>query len=471
MSIKIKCLCGLLMAWGGAAAAAGFALQEQFAADIGLGFAQGVNATGALAAANNPAGMVALKAKPEWMLAASLIDLQARFRPESSTTHLFDRATGQVGVIDNIAGMPVGELRDVGGSDGGQAGGRGLLPAVAMAWPVAPDWVAGLSVTAPYGAATDFEDGWVGRYTALKTQMSAINLHPSIAWRANDQWSFGAGLNAIRMDAEISKATDFRYEADIAGALLSNTVPVLDGKATMKGKGWGYGVDLGMQYRPTPDSQLGVVWRSAVTPKLTGDYRVDIPPLYTQLASGLGLSLASEVQRAEAKVKLPASLALSWRQGLGATTLFGTYRRTFWSRFDELRIRVDNTPDQVQVEKWRDADMFAIGAQYRYSDALALNAGLTLDRTPVPSAQYRHPSVPDADRTWLTCGLTYQTNGWGRVDVSFAWAKMKKGRVDYTDTAFNRADYPFFNADQHFQVKGDFDLDMKMLAIQYNTTF
>ncbi|WP_137940115.1 outer membrane protein transport protein, partial [Chitinivorax sp. B] len=355
---------------------------------------------------------------------------------------------------------------------GGQAGGKGILPALVLAWPLSPQLALGLSVSAPYGADTKFDEDWSGRYTSLKTEMAAINIHPSVAWRLNDHWSVGAGLNAIHIDADLSKALDFRYEADIASMLLGQPVPMLDGKATMKGKGWGYGVDVGAQFQLSPNTRLGAVWRSTVTPKVKGDYRVDIPTLYSQLAAGLGLSLESEVQKADARVKLPASLGLAWQQRLTtAMTLHTAFQRTFWSRFDELRIRVDNTPDQVQVERWRDANRYAVGINYQLSDALALKAGLALDQTPVPNARYRHPSVPDTDRTWLTLGMSYRTGAMGRLDVAMAWTRMKDAGIDYVDTAYNRADYAFFNADQHFHVKGQFDLDMRMLAVQYTLMF
>ena len=41
----------------------------------------------------------------------------------------------------------------------------------------------GLGVNAPFGLKTDYDDGWIGRYQALKSQIKTINVNPALSGR------------------------------------------------------------------------------------------------------------------------------------------------------------------------------------------------------------------------------------------------------------------------------------------------
>ncbi len=66
-----------------------------------------------------------------------------------------------------------------------------------------------LGVNAPFGLETDYNDGWVGRYHALQTQLSTLNVNPTIAFEPIPGLSFGAGLQLQYADAKLSNAVDF----------------------------------------------------------------------------------------------------------------------------------------------------------------------------------------------------------------------------------------------------------------------
>ncbi|PHV10603.1 OmpP1/FadL family transporter [Chitinimonas sp. BJB300] len=454
---------GLLPATAGAG---GFALDEQGAAGMGNAWAGAAAATrDSSAIFHNPAALIGLT-QPQWLASGNYMDLSAQFRATGSDTRLVDRATGQVGTA-SVLGTPTGELRAVGG--GNSNGGRGgFVPAFFYASPINPNIVAGLGIYAPFGSETRFDADWAGRYSALDTVITALSISPTLAWRLSPQWSLGIGLNAVKINAEASKALDFRYEASIAELALGQPVAIVDGKATLKGHGWGYGINLGLLYETENKARLAASFRSSITPKARGSYRVEIPALYSQLATGLGMSLESETQPAQAKVKLPWRIQLAADWPLNRDwSVQADLTRTGWARFDELRAQINNTPDQVQIQKWRNTTRIGLGSTWHYTDTLDWKFGMAWDQTPVRSAQWRHPSTPDANRLWLSTGFAWRPSKAGQLDVGLAYAHLSKAEVDYTDTATNRADYPFFAADQKFRVQGDFKLKLWAVGAQY----
>ncbi|MDK2125753.1 OmpP1/FadL family transporter [Parachitinimonas caeni] len=461
----------LATAFASLAHAGGFALDEQGAAGMGNAYA-GIAAAvdDASAVLHNPAALTRLKSM-QVNGGVNIVGQQAKFKASGSQTWLVDRASGRVGTTSLPTGTPTGEVRNVGGG-GDDASQAGAVPAAYFAMPINDRLAFGVGLHVPFGTETKFDANWAGRYTAIDTKMAALTISPAVAWKASEQVSLGMSLNATYLDAEVTKALDFRYEASIAELAMGSAVPVLDGKATLKGDGWGWGATLAALFQLDGGARIGATFRTAATPEAKGDYRVEIPGLYTQIAAGLGQKLESEVQSAKADVKLPWRFSLAADVPLNNTwSLQADLTRTGWSRFDELRAKVNNTPDQVQTQNWRDTTRLGLGASWKQSDALTWRFGLAYDQTPVRSAEWRHPGTPDSDRFWLAAGAGWKPNKDGQLDVAFSYGVMKDGDVNYTDTAYNRADYPFFAAEQKFRVQGSFDLAMWGVGVQYRQLF
>lgn len=62
------------------------------------------------------------------------------------------------------------------GGDGGDAGGNNFVPNMYIAVPINAQWSFGLGVNAPFGLTTEYDDGWLGRYQALKSQIQTSTL-------------------------------------------------------------------------------------------------------------------------------------------------------------------------------------------------------------------------------------------------------------------------------------------------------
>ena len=176
--IKAAVLASLFAASG--AHAAGFALIEQSASGMGNAFAGGAAAAeDASTVYFNPAGMTYIDGT-QIVGALHLIKPSAEF---------------------NNSGSVAGTARLLGGN-GGDAGDLAFVPNFYAVTDIVPSVKLGLGINAPFGLKTEYDNGWLGRFQALKSEVKTININPAVAFKVNDQLSLGFGVSAMWMQAE-----------------------------------------------------------------------------------------------------------------------------------------------------------------------------------------------------------------------------------------------------------------------------
>ena len=63
-----------------------------------------------------------------------------------------------------------------------------------------------MGVGAPFGLKTEYESNWMGRFLGIKSELTTVNVNPSVAFKVNDNISLGAGVNWQRVDATLTNA-------------------------------------------------------------------------------------------------------------------------------------------------------------------------------------------------------------------------------------------------------------------------
>ena len=148
-----------------------------------------------------------------------------------------------------------------------------VLPSLALAWPLSPqDLSLGLGVHVPYGRRTRWDEQGLFRYRApVESEMSVVDMGPSVAWRALDCLSLGAGLDVYY------GRLGFRQYLPLGGA---------EGEATADLEGWALGANLGVTWQVTQRQRLALTYRTPFDLDYEGDLEVRgaPPPL---LASGM----------------------------------------------------------------------------------------------------------------------------------------------------------------------------------------
>jgi len=361
-----------LLGFSGTASSAGFSLIEESASGLGNAFAGGAaSAEDASTVFFNPAGMTRLSGS-QLSLVLHAIKPTVEFSNTASVA---------------AAGRPLG-------GNGGDAGNWTPVPNFYYVTELSQNLRAGLGISSPFGLKTEYDPSWMGRFQAIKSDLKTININPALAYKINDQLSVGAGLNAQYISAELTNAVYLG-----AGP---------EGQAKVKGDDWSVGYNLGVLYELNPATRFGLAYRSDVRHKLEGDVTFTGVPAPNGPIS--------------AEITLPETVSLSgFHQINPQWAMMGDITWTRWSRFQELRIvrNTGITVGQPTIENWDDTYRFALGASYQQSKQLKLRGGIAYDQSPVSDA-YRTARIPDADRTWLTVGATYQLSAKSSMDFGYA---------------------------------------------------
>ncbi|BAU50389.1 long-chain fatty acid transporter [Sulfurifustis variabilis] len=316
------------------------------------------------------------------------------------------------------------------GSDGGDAGESAFVPNLYLSHQYGNGISTGIGINAPFGLATDYENDWVGRYHADRSEIRTININPAIAYTVNEIFSIGAGLNWQRLDAELSQAVDFgTICGGFCGAPAGN-----DGKAKVEADDDAWGYNLGLLWQVRDNTRLGLHYRSKLDFTVEGDFDITVP---ASAAAVLPLSTLGLVDSgASSDVTLPATLSLSaFTQLNPAWAIMADITRTYWSDLPELRIEFDsNQQDSVVTLDLEDVNRYSAGVIYSPGGAWIYRAGVALDKTPTPSADVRTPRLPDEDRRWISLGIGYKVSERLSFDAAFTYIGIEDAKVNKSAT-------------------------------------
>lgn len=403
----------------GQAHAAGFLLKENSVKAQGRAMAGAASASGdASVVANNPAVMSTFD-KTAFQADVSAIDLSFKFKGDGQAA----------------AGSPLAQ--PLTGGNGGDAGGLNAVPAMSFIKPLGGSFeklTVGAMVSAPFGLKTEYDDGWKGRYHALKSDVKVIDLTLSASLALSDRFSIGAGLVYEHADVTLSNAIDF------GSGICANpqTTPLCfmpnpiqgpygpqknDGKISINGTDNSLGWIFGMNWRPIDSLSLGYSHRSEVRHDIRGSADFTVPGNVAPIFAGVGLY---QDTGAGAKLTLPSTdnFSATWATN-DKLTLMAEATFTRWHSLKEIRIEFDNPAqaDAAEPYNWGDSWFYSVGAEYKLNDRLTLRGGVARDDSPV-SLPYRTPRLPDQDRYWYSIGATWAVSDHFDISGSYTSVQM-----------------------------------------------
>ena len=288
----------------------------------------------------------------------------------------------------------------------------------------------GIGVYTPFGLATDYPNGWFGKEHGGLSEITVMNISPSIAYQLNDYVSVGGSVNFQNAKAHLTSSA-----------------------ADLEGDDWAVGYTLGLTVTPIKPVRIGLAYRSKVSHQLKGDGELR------------AVGISSDIR---AKITTPetATLSAAWDVN-DKWTLSGTARWTRWKRFDNLdisgnifKLASSGLTDTVSTqEKWRNTGFYALGADYKWNDNWTVRAGLAYDMTVIRSAGYRTPRIPDGRRVWNSIGVSYAHKNF-QVDFGYAHIYVFGGHAKGTDNLnLNQGNRP--------NIKYSSDANMFSLGLQY----
>jgi long-chain fatty acid transport protein len=399
-----------------AAFAGGFAIGTQSGSGTGNAFAGGAAAAeDAGVAWYNPAGMSLLPAGRHVSLAAHLLKPSFKFRDEGSSGAFAAPGTGE----------------------GGDGGDWALVPNGHFTTDMGARWRFGFAVTVPFGLKTEYDDGWRGQLTGLKSEIKTVNLNPSLAYELGNAVSIGAGVSVQHIDAELTSLA--------LGPL---------GISTLEADDVGYGFNLGIMVQATPTTRIGATYRSTIKYQLEGD------------ASFSALPAGNAQVRADLKVPDSASLSVFSVAG-PKWELMADVTWTGWSSVKRLDVICASVSAVCPAAgstltalafNWKDTWRLGVGANYLLDSRTKLRFGVARDETPTNDVD-RSPRLPDQDRTWIAFGVQHRLSKAGVLDAGYAHEFVRDARV-------NTSVPPAPGA-----LTGSFENRADILSVQYSHSF
>ncbi len=458
----------------GQASGAAFALAEQNVMGLGNAFAgSGATAEDANTVWYNPAGLARLNF-PQIENAVHLIKPSSKFQDAGSKAAF---------------GQPLG-------GTGGDAGDFAVVPNLYASMAINPAWHIGIGINVPFGLKTEYDDGWLGRYQALKSEIKTINVNPSFGYRATKDLWLGAGVNYQHLQATLTQAVNYTGAlaqaygaAAAAGQIPATAIPSLigataglDSKLTNTGDDTSWGWNVGVMYSINGDAnnengaaRIGFAYRSKikydvigsatfshpVVPTLTGPLAA-LNPVVVGSANAVNKALGSGGITID--LTMPDMASLSYYQRLNDKwDILADVTWTGWSSIQQIAlVRTSGSVLGVLPENFKDTWRYAVGVNYQYTEKIVLRAGVAFDQTPVNDTD-RSARLPDGDRTWLTVGGRFKLSPAINIDVGAAYIWVK-------DPLINNSGNPA-NIAANGLITGNYSSNVAILSGQMNYRF
>ena len=357
----------------------GYQMRYQSAETMGTAFASDVS--GAKTASgfyNNPA-MIAFMDEAIYM-SAELTNLYSMGEFEGSTD--FNSANG---TEDDF-------------------GGLSLLPSIYYGQKIKDNLYFTATLTVPWATSSDYDKNWIGRYQAVETNLTTINLTPSVVYAISDKLSVSGGVQVEYATGVLSAQAD-------TGSFVG-TPGQADSLVEFDGDNLGFGLALSAMFKPSDTLRLGFQYKSQIKHNLEGKQSVSgfydnapAPVVAGADAQGIG-----DGQSVNADIVIPDNITLGASYLLNESIdLHASLSWTGWSSFDQLNVNNTsvNSAPRVTTLDWKDTYLLAYGADYFMSEALTLRAGLSYETGAPPDAK-RTPRGVDDDRLGIALGGSFK---------------------------------------------------------------
>ena len=402
---------------------------------------------------------------------------------EDSSTVYFNpaamtRLSGQQIVVAGHVVAPKSDYKDSGNStafdgtplaptsvDGAETG---VIPNLYYTIALANGLHFGVGVNVPFGLATEYDAGWTGRYHALKSELTTINVNPAFAWKMTDTVSVGFGLSYQYVDVTLTNAIDsaafcsgnLAPQIDAAtgtpgaGAATCNSAGLgvgsggdvtRDSSVNLDGDDSSFGWNVGLLFDLTAKDRLGFAYRSAIKHDIggTASFTVDaalnqiigsFPPPGSNLLQNSPLSTVAE---------LPEIFSISYVRDINPKwSMLADYTWTGWDSLDTIEIIFAGNPPGATSSldlEFQNTNRISAGVHYKPSNNWIFRGGLAYDETPVRSDELRSARIPDNDRTWLSLGFGYRASTSWSFDVGYSHLFVRDTGINSTSAASSGA--------------------------------
>ena len=254
----------------------------------------------------------------------------------------------------------------------------------------------GLSMASPYGLSKRWTEEPAKTSTEEFTLIT-VEINPTVAMSLSDKLAVALGLRIVYAEGIVKSNGTAFLNPPGAFAVVSRD---------MDGDTIELGYNIAIAYKPTPELELGLTYRSEVDLDIEGDAKLAESLTSSTYSGGTSIS-----------VPLPASLNLAVAYTFASkTTVEIVYEKSFWSAYKELDFNYSGTLspvlsgvfDRTIDKNWKDAQALRLGITQEL-DELTLMCGIVIDETPIPTSTLGF-ELPGSDAVAVSFGGRYQIN-------------------------------------------------------------
>lgn len=280
----------------------------------------------------------------------------------------------------------------------------------------------GFGMYGNFGLALDYDDDWAGRYFNQEAAIIGVSFQPTLAHKFTDDLSIGIGPRIMY--------AYYRNETAINNNLLGlRDSP--DGQLEYKDTDVGAGINLGLLYRLSERTQIGLAYTSKIDLEFKDSpsvRKVDNPIINAALRR-------LDVDSLELDMSVPQTVLLSVAHDLDPQwKLLASLGWQDWSEFGEIGVEVDASATDVSRtanRQYKDTWHASIGTQYQATPRLRWSVGLGYDSSAVDDKD-RTVDNPMGDAWRVATGINYQIDE--GLDLHAAYTLVWLGDMDVDQT-------------------------------------
>lgn len=315
-----------------------------------------------------------------------------------------------------------------------------FIPTLGYVKPVNDQLTYGIALGAIAGSGFEYGDKWRGRTLVTENGLQIAGITNAFSFRLNERVSLGLGLGVIygrfHQDLDLpslsaSAGSDIAnvitfvglaqecsgppaliracrlaalqesgLDPESASETLVSIASYLGGEqgaiVELKGDDFGTQVNIGVTYSIDENNRIGFTYHLNPNLEFDGDATI-----YGQLLSD------DIYQRNQTYLTwdLPNRAILSGHHKINHNTeFFWDFERVFFDIFEENEIHIDHYPTISLTRNFKDANRYAIGAQYNATSKYTFQFGLSYDESPVDDGD-RNPDIPLDTITKVALGV------------------------------------------------------------------
>ncbi|MDC8756610.1 OmpP1/FadL family transporter [Janthinobacterium fluminis] len=344
-----------------------------------------------------------------------------------------------------------------------------VAPSLYASKKINDQWSVGAGLFVPYGAKLDYGNTWSGRYALTSIKLESVALNPSVSFKLDKHHSFGFGVTAEFMKADLEQAVDVPTSVRFLGkfapagstAFLTNIAKTQgmaamlaartalegvgagrngngDGHASMDGKDWGFGFNVGYLFQLDEGTRFGLAYRSSISHKLKGSTIWDFSNASNNAAVNKFLSDSSLKVNSGSLVELRTPETLSANVFHQIDSKWAAMADVTWtrnSRLKNLDIQFPPTTEGAERirQEWKNTVRVSVGGNYQYNDKVMLRGGFAYDQAPTRSPELTHPALPDSDRYQFSLGANWKLSANSSIDLAYSYLHFKEANINYSN--------------------------------------